>query len=126
VEAGRRITSDDLANIDQWLRWIQAKEDHEKCARLLEAHGLSSPLEGLPGVLGGPGRLSHAAQAPASQSDALEGATESEVPLLMRALCTAFVTGCNLNWKKVFAGLGGQLVDLPTYAFQRQRYGGID
>lgn len=54
------------------------------------------------------------------------------VPLLRRgrtepvaaltALAELFVHGIAPDWQAVLAGLGGRRVDLPTYAFQRERY----
>ncbi|WP_430687906.1 type I polyketide synthase [Kutzneria viridogrisea] len=47
---------------------------------------------------------------------------QSEVRALLAALAEVHVTGWSPDWAQVFDGWGGQRVDLPTYAFQRQRY----
>ncbi|MGW2621076.1 SDR family NAD(P)-dependent oxidoreductase [Streptomyces sp. NPDC001500] len=41
---------------------------------------------------------------------------------LLTSLAEAFVAGAPVDWSTVFEGSGARAVDLPTYAFQRQRY----
>ncbi|MDX2548104.1 SDR family NAD(P)-dependent oxidoreductase, partial [Streptomyces sp. WI04-05B] len=41
---------------------------------------------------------------------------------LRHALGEAFVRGLPVDWKSAYADTGAQLVDLPTYPFQRRRY----
>jgi acyl transferase domain-containing protein len=46
----------------------------------------------------------------------------SEVGSLLTAAGRLFATGMGVKWAAVFAGLGAQRVELPTYAFQRRRF----
>ncbi|MEO6084119.1 MAG: SDR family NAD(P)-dependent oxidoreductase, partial [Umezawaea sp.] len=41
---------------------------------------------------------------------------------VLTSLAQAYVQGVDVDWTKVFANTGADLVDLPTYAFQRQRF----
>jgi polyketide synthase 12 len=40
----------------------------------------------------------------------------------LRSLGEAWVSGARVDWGRVFAGSGARRVELPTYAFQRERY----
>ncbi|MFF0171289.1 type I polyketide synthase [Streptomyces prasinus] len=44
------------------------------------------------------------------------------VRALFAAVAGAHVDGADVEWRAVFGCLGGRAVDLPTYAFQHQRY----
>ncbi|WP_254390390.1 SDR family NAD(P)-dependent oxidoreductase, partial [Streptomyces sp. AC550_RSS872] len=41
---------------------------------------------------------------------------------LLTSLAEAYAAGAPVDWPVLFAGSGARRVDLPTYAFQRQRY----
>ncbi|MFF8268228.1 SDR family NAD(P)-dependent oxidoreductase [Streptomyces sp. NPDC016562] len=40
----------------------------------------------------------------------------------LTSLAEGYVQGLDVDWEAVFAGTGAQRVDLPTYAFQRERF----
>ncbi|MDE8647603.1 SDR family NAD(P)-dependent oxidoreductase [Rhodococcus qingshengii] len=44
------------------------------------------------------------------------------VPRFMKSVAELHVSGVSLDWVRYFADSGARTVDLPTYAFQRQRY----
>ncbi|MFI0269784.1 type I polyketide synthase [Streptomyces luteogriseus] len=47
---------------------------------------------------------------------------EGGVQRLLTSLAEAYVAGVPVDWSVVFAGSGARRVDLPTYAFQHERY----
>ncbi|HWN33402.1 MAG TPA: SDR family NAD(P)-dependent oxidoreductase [Pseudonocardia sp.] len=50
------------------------------------------------------------------------GRDDDEVRAALTGAARLWVSGVNLNWAEMFAGLQPRRVDLPTYAFQRQRF----
>ncbi|WP_143162914.1 type I polyketide synthase, partial [Couchioplanes caeruleus] len=47
---------------------------------------------------------------------------EGGLERLLRSVAEAFVAGLPVSWSTAFPGRDGRWVELPTYAFQRQRY----
>ncbi|PWI04693.1 type I polyketide synthase, partial [Streptomyces sp. NWU339] len=47
---------------------------------------------------------------------------EGGLARLYQSAAEAFVAGVAVSWEAAFPGQGGRWVELPTYAFQRQRY----
>ncbi|MER7674793.1 SDR family NAD(P)-dependent oxidoreductase, partial [Kitasatospora sp. NPDC096128] len=97
-------------------------------ANALRAAGVRTFIEiGPDGVLAGMGPQTRTG----TGTDADE-ADEVWLPLLRRgrdepravltALAKAYVRGVPVDWAALYAGTGARRVDLPTYAFQRQRY----
>ncbi|MEV7472054.1 SDR family NAD(P)-dependent oxidoreductase, partial [Streptomyces kronopolitis] len=94
--------------------------------RWLAEHGVTRLLE-----LGPGGTLTAMAQA--CLADAGDDDTERvflaslrtnrpETTSLLSAMAGAFASGAPFDWAAYFAGTGARRVDLPTYAFQRERY----
>ncbi|WP_033302490.1 polyketide synthase dehydratase domain-containing protein, partial [Nocardiopsis gilva] len=89
--------------------------------RALESEGVTTFLElGPDGVLTGMARgcveSDSAVLAPAVRKN------RPEAVALVTALGTLHVSGVAVDWTQVFAGTGAKRVDLPTYAFQHERY----
>ncbi|MGD0455800.1 MAG: benzoate-CoA ligase family protein, partial [Solirubrobacteraceae bacterium] len=98
--------------------------------RWLEAQGVRSFLElGPDGVLSAMGQaclLDIEDEAPRRQAAAvLVPALRGERPeadTLLSALSELWARGVHVDWRAVFKGSGARRVELPTYAFQRERF----
>ncbi|MBT2386775.1 SDR family NAD(P)-dependent oxidoreductase, partial [Streptomyces sp. ISL-11] len=117
---GELVAADELCDAEYWVRHVRRAVRFADAVGTLAADGVTTYLEIGPG-----GVLTAMAQ------DTLDG-TGVTVPSLRTdrpedvALTTALahlhVHGTAVDWDAVFEGRGAHHVDLPTYAFQRQRY----
>ncbi|WP_188306817.1 type I polyketide synthase, partial [Streptomyces sp. CBMA123] len=113
---------EDFTTPDYWVRHVREAVRFADGVRALDAAGATDYLElGPGGVL-----TALAAQnldegadhvaAPALRAD------RPEEGALLTALARLQVVGVPVDWARVFDGTGARRVDLPTYAFQRERY----
>ncbi|WP_067701969.1 type I polyketide synthase [Nocardia jejuensis] len=53
---------------------------------------------------------------------ALARRDHADAHTLLSGLAALFVTGADIDWAAPYSGTGSQAIDLPTYAFQRERF----
>ncbi|WP_435798723.1 type I polyketide synthase, partial [Streptomyces prasinus] len=107
----------DLATPDYWIG--QIREPVRFADAIASLTDVRTFLElGPDGVLSAlvPHLVDDATAVPALRSDRGEHAT------LLRALAALHVQGVSVDWVALLAPAGGRRVDLPTYAFVRERY----
>jgi acyl transferase domain-containing protein/NADPH:quinone reductase-like Zn-dependent oxidoreductase len=127
---GEAIDAEKLCNADYWVRHVRETVRFADSVQWLCSRGVGAFLElGSDGVLSGM-VLDGVARASEKKK---EGGSEvvtvaasrkglSEAPALLSALARLWVTGASVDWSALFEGSGAHRVDLPTYAFQRERY----
>ncbi|MFI1222601.1 MULTISPECIES: SDR family NAD(P)-dependent oxidoreductase [unclassified Streptomyces] len=102
--------------------------DHVRCAvrftdgvRMLEREGVTRFLE-----LGPDAVLTALARQTSDEDSAVFAsalrAGKAEAETFAAFLAQAHVAGVGIDWAAFYAGTGAQKVELPTYAFQRERY----
>ncbi|HSX98245.1 MAG TPA: beta-ketoacyl synthase N-terminal-like domain-containing protein, partial [Streptomyces sp.] len=111
-----------LTSPEYWVEQVRRPVRFMRAARTLEAEGVRTVLE-----LGPDGVCSAMVAESVLDKDAVaaEPALRSGRPeerTAWTALARAFVRGAAVDWETVFEGAGGRRLDLPTYAFQRERY----
>ncbi|KUJ64178.1 hypothetical protein ACZ90_60650 [Streptomyces albus subsp. albus] len=104
-----------------WVRHVREAVRFADGIRTLAEQGVSTFVE-----LGPDGVLSAMGQDSAGESDArfvpVLRADRAEAQGLTLAIAQAHARGAAVDWVRFFAGRGARRVDLPTYAFQRERY----
>ncbi len=116
---GELVTSEEITSPEYWVRHVREAVRFADAVRTLESEGVTTFLElGPDGVLTAMGAESttDAALVPALRKD------RSEVRSIVSALGQVHNRGVRVDWTAYFAGSGSVRVELPTYAFQRERY----
>ncbi|MFG2221437.1 beta-ketoacyl synthase N-terminal-like domain-containing protein, partial [Streptomyces sp. NPDC048685] len=123
---GAVLSAEEIQDPEYWVRHVREAVRFLDGIRTLEAEGVTAFLE-----LGPDGVLSAMAQ------DCVTSGSEDEQQLtfvpalrknrnepeaLLSALADLHVRGKAVEWSAYFAGTGADRVDLPTYAFQRERF----
>ncbi|RYJ29966.1 malonyl CoA-acyl carrier protein transacylase [Streptomyces sp. L-9-10] len=110
----------ELSSAEYWVRQVREAVRFADGVRALADRGVGTFLElGPDGVLSAMARESLPAGAvvvPALRKD------RDEEAALVTAVARLHVAGVAVDWTGVLAGTGARQVDLPTYAFQRERF----
>ncbi|MEW1930457.1 type I polyketide synthase, partial [Streptomyces sp. NPDC088360] len=116
---GVRATADELALPEYWVRHVRESVRFADAVGTLVNEGVGTFVEvGPGGTLSALGRESapEATFVPVLRGDRPEAAAATT------AAGQLHVRGARVDWEAFFAGRGTRRVDLPTYAFQRERY----
>jgi acyl transferase domain-containing protein/thioesterase domain-containing protein/acyl carrier protein len=121
---GRLAEPAELCSPEYWARHARLPVRFADAVRRLADDGVSAYLELGPGPVLTAAATDCLTDAPTSGS-VLAVATRGgayEPETLLSAVARLHVAGAAVDWAAVYAGSGARRVDLPTYAFQRQRY----
>ncbi|MFJ6792631.1 type I polyketide synthase, partial [Streptomyces angustmyceticus] len=116
---GELAATEELTSPDYWVRHVREAVRFADGVRWLEGHGVTRFLE-----IGPDGTLTAMAQACTDGADLLltpalrKDRLESEA--LVAAISGMFVNGAEVQWDALFPG--ARRIDLPTYAFQHERF----
>ncbi len=115
------VAGEEVCSPEYWVRHVRQAVRFGDGIRFLEGQGVTRYVEiGPAGVLSAMGRdcVSDAAAGfvPLLRKD------RDEVEALLSGVAQLHAHGGDVDWEGVFAGRGARRVELPTYAFQRQRY----
>ncbi|MFE5120411.1 type I polyketide synthase [Streptomyces sp. NPDC056669] len=120
---GGVVAAEEITTADFWVRHVREAVRFLDGVRTLEAKGVTTFVE-----LGPDGVLTAMAQecvTDAASDAAFVAALRKDRPeaeALTTAVARAQVRGVAVDWAGFFAGRGADQVDLPTYAFQHERF----
>ncbi|MEU4303851.1 polyketide synthase dehydratase domain-containing protein, partial [Kitasatospora aureofaciens] len=116
---GEVASAEELCSPEYWVRHVREAVRFADGISTLHKLGVTRFVElGPDGVLSAMGAdcVEDAVFVPVLRKD------RSEPETAVTAVAQAYVHGVSVDWAAYFAGTGARRVDLPTYAFQYQRY----
>ncbi|MEV6766971.1 beta-ketoacyl synthase N-terminal-like domain-containing protein, partial [Streptomyces sp. NPDC051105] len=115
------LVSAELADPGYWVDHVRQAVRFTDGVRTLQAEGVTRFLE-----LGPDGVLTALARQAVDGDGAVFAsalrARKSEAETFAAFVAQAHLAGVPVDWQAFYAGTGARSVDLPTYAFQRERY----
>ncbi|MFI6652840.1 SDR family NAD(P)-dependent oxidoreductase [Streptomyces sp. NPDC050529] len=115
------VVSSELTDPSYWVDHVRSAVRFTDGVRALEREGVTRFLE-----LGPDAVLTAMARQTVGEDSAVAvsalRARRSEAETFAEFLAQAHVAGVGIDWEAFYAGTGAQKVELPTYAFQRQRF----
>ncbi|MFD3742212.1 type I polyketide synthase, partial [Streptomyces sp. NPDC058629] len=117
---GRVASADELCSAEYWVRHVREAVRFADGIQALAEHGATAFLE-----LGPDGVLSAMARETLPASSVVAPVLRKgwgEESAFLTALARLHAAGAVVDWTPAFAGTGARPADLPTYAFQRERF----
>ncbi|MFF4523116.1 SDR family NAD(P)-dependent oxidoreductase [Streptomyces bluensis] len=117
---GRITEPEELCSAEYWVRHVRETVRFADGVTALAQAGATAFLEVGPDTV-----LAAAARACLPERAVVQPLLRrdrAEEPALVTGLAALHVHGVAVDWAAFFAGTGARRVDLPTYAFQRERY----
>ena len=120
-----RPVGDDVMDADYWYRNLRGTVELDAAVRGLVEAGHSTFVEVSPHTVLLPGITETLEDEAPSGKFLTVGSLRKEdggADRFLTSLGSLYAHGESVDWERVLAGSGGTAVDLPTYAFQRQRH----
>nr|WP_245672408.1 type I polyketide synthase [Nocardia anaemiae] len=117
---GARIT-DEMTDPSYWVGQVRETVRFADAVAAMADSGVSRFAEVGPDAVLTP-MIAQTLDAGNSTVVALARRNRADVSAVMSGVAELFVSGVDVDWAALYAGTGARRIDLPTYAFQRQRY----